>query len=112
MYKFRVLVVKPNKAPYMREITNTPDIHRRTVGGILECSECLRNVLMVWNPDAWIHGQPNFSTNGIDFFNGMKTTIYGTAFFCHSTPDGDFGSLDKRTAERVKRFIKEGRDGI
>lgn len=104
MNKIKVLVVEPQKAPYVKEIENTLEAKQEIVGGWIEQLTLPKDdVAIILNEEGKIHNLPmNRALYGPD----MKPIdiIHGTFLLCLAPPDKE--TYDSLTDELIERYRK------
>lgn len=104
MNKIKVLVVEPQKAPYVKEIENTLEAKQEIVGGLIEQLISPKDdVAIILNEEGKIHNLPmNRALYGPD----MKPIdiIHGTFLLCLAPPDKE--TYDSLTDELIEKYRK------
>lgn len=90
----RVLMIEPNKKPYVTEIGNVLRSMQKAVGGLIEPINLEDDIIMVDNEEGKLIGLEGNRRVGRDI-------IAGTFFICGSNEEGDFVSL---TEDQIKKY--------
>ena len=94
MSKIKVIVVEPNKKPYVKEVNNKLEDLQEIVGGYIEVVSLGYPFLLVCNEEGKILGlQPNGSMG--------NDIICGTFFITADTSESEFRSLNDNEIKRI-----------
>ena len=99
----RVLVIEPNREPYVKEIDGSLKSMQKVVGGLIEFVGIGDNVSLVCNEEGKINGlEPNRDLFGF----GIPDVIFGTFFICgYDDRDGDSIGLTDKQIEKYSRIF-------
>ena len=102
--KITVLVVEPNKKPYVEEISSSLEGMQSKVGGYIQAIYPFdEDVAIICNEEAKIFGLPlNRALSTAE--TGIYDVISGT-FFIASCEGENFGSLSKTQQEKYKQMF-------
>ena len=106
MKKIRVLIVEPNKAPYVKEIENTLESKQEIVGGWIEQLRLPKDdAVIILNEEGKINNLP-YNRALYDSDGKPIDIICGTFLICLAPPDSaEYDSLpDDLIAKYKKRF--------
>ena len=104
MKKIKVLIVEPNKAPYVKEIENTLEAKQAIVGGLIE-QLCLPrdNAVIILNEEGKINNLP-YNRALYDSEGKPIDVICGTFLICLAPPDIEsYASLPDELIEKYKK---------
>lgn len=96
--RIKILIVKPQKKPYIEVIDNTLEAFQSAVGGYIEVVPIDENILLVCNEEGRIEGLPFNREVG-----GCK--IVGTFIITSSNAEGDFISLSEEQISKVQNYL-------
>jgi len=98
--KIRVVMVEPNKLPYVAEIGNDLDSMKKAVGGYIQPVNLAPYVSLVCNEEGKLLGLEGNRSLGDDI-------IVGNFFIVGYNEEGEFISLTKeQTEEHMQKFLK------
>ncbi|MCL2321839.1 MAG: DUF3846 domain-containing protein [Oscillospiraceae bacterium] len=96
MDKIKVLVVEPEKEPYLKEIDNEIKTMQKLVNGYIETVFLTSTAVLVCNDEGMINGSKRNRSYDFGF-------IYGT-FFIAGIDEPDFASLNDLD---IKKYTKK-----
>lgn len=97
----RILVVEPDKNPYVKEITGSLESMQDIVGGLIEAVYPFKdNVALICNDEGKILNLPWNRFIVYDMRN--YDVIAGTFFICSCPPDGE--SFESLSDEQIEKY--------
>ena len=97
----KVLIIEPEKKPYVKEIGDDLKDLQRVVGGFIECVY-IDDVALVVNDENKFNGTP-FNRAIYDECGNAVDYIFGTFFIC-GLGEEDFSDLPDKEIERFAKF--------
>ena len=92
----KIVVVEPNKVPYVKEIEDTLEAKQAIVGGYIETIRLPQDFYIIVNEEGKMKGlEPNRMIRGLDMLVGT--------FFITKSYNRDFATLTDADAEAVIR---------
>lgn len=99
MNKIKVMIVEPNKLPYIKTIDTTLKSYQEIVGGNIEIILAEKGCLLVINDEGKINGSP------LNRCFGDTEAIFGTFFICSEDDNGEFISLPEEMIFIANRIM-------
>lgn len=105
MKNMKILVVEPDKKPYLKEIPDTLEAKQQIVGGNIEAYYPFDDmVCIVCNEEGKINGMP-LNRAIYDNDKNIIEIMAGTFFVCGLTRD-DFGSIPDKLIDKYSEMFK------
>lgn len=98
MEKIKVLVVEPEKEPYIKEIDNTLEGLQNEVDGFIEVLELERHVDVILNEEGKI--------NNLPFNRAVNNDVLCGTFIVTGEKNGDTISLSDEMIDKYKEYFK------
>lgn len=102
MNKIEILVVEPNKEPYVKKIRNTLKDKQTVVDGLIEIIELEDDVDLVCNEEGKIYN--------LEFNRNIENDIIAGTFFIVGQHQGEHISLSKKQIKKYKEQFKLCKD--
>lgn len=102
MNKIRILVVEPNKEPYVLKVEHTLKNLQQIVGGLIEFVELEPNADLICNEEGKI--------NGLELNRIVGNDIIAGTFFIAGQHQGETISLSRKQIKKYKAIFKINKD--
>lgn len=103
MNTLRIVIVEPNKAPYIKKVSNTLRALQDIVGGNIETITIPNRFIIVCNEEGRIHSLPLCR---ILTQNNCEFPLFGTCFLISSSGE-EFVSLSEKQIEECIELFSE-----
>lgn len=100
--KIKVLIVKSEKKPYVKQIENTLEEKQRIVGGLLYFYEAEKNVDFIWNEEG--------KELDLEFNRVIEKDVIAGTFIIAGQENGESISLTRKQIKKYKKHFAVKRD--
>lgn len=100
--KIKVLIVEPDKKPYVKEIENTLEEKQKIVGGLIYFYEAEKNVDFIWNEEG--------KELDLEFNRVIEKDVIAGTFIIAGQENGESISLTRKQIKKYKKHFAVKRD--